>query len=533
MAEENLAFILTPCVWNENNPNTPRNHYSAGKREVAALPWILFMDPRDIIAIHRVSGKIMEDLQMFPLFPHRILAVGLVSLLCGPLAAQSLEIQVEPRSAPASGSFLIVLTNVGAEDILYSDCCTLPRIVSADTGEDAFCPNCPKKPCFPDDTVLPAGGTLEFEWRPAESPCGDIAPLPGIYQVSWSQFPEQTVDRLEILPEPDRTIEVTAEPTEVRFGETVRLVARNTSEFTILYSACCGGPSILGPSGRSVFCPDCTICPMVEPMEVPPGESVAFDWIAGGDPCPETWVIPGRHRIVWSFPAQAEPATSFVGETTVLVLPREDRALRLDLSRAEARPGEAIAVTATNEMDVPVLRLGMVGCLDMILLDPLGLEGSCMRCSLAGDDEEIPPGGTMSRDIVIPESGFCGAVHPGRWSLIWGRYFRIASGPGEGEPVYGHVEIEVLSDEVTFIRGDCDPSGDLDLTDAISLLQHLFLGGSAPACPDACDSDDSGELDLTDSIAILSFLFLGGARPPAPYPVAGEDPSIDALGCEG
>ncbi len=86
----------------------------------------------------------------------------------------------------------------------------------------------------------------------------------------------------------------------------------------------------------------------------------------------------------------------------------------------------------------------------------------------------------------------------------------------------------------TFIRGDADRSGVIDLTDPTFTLNFLFLGGVAPPCRDAADADDSGELDITDGTYLINFLFLGGVAPRPPFPVAGPDPTPgDPLGCAG
>ncbi len=83
-----------------------------------------------------------------------------------------------------------------------------------------------------------------------------------------------------------------------------------------------------------------------------------------------------------------------------------------------------------------------------------------------------------------------------------------------------------------FRRADADSSGSVDLTDAIFVLNFLFLAGVTPPCMDAADSDDSGLLDLTDGIYSLNFQFLAGPRPPAPGPEAcDEDPTADDLEC--
>jgi hypothetical protein len=81
-------------------------------------------------------------------------------------------------------------------------------------------------------------------------------------------------------------------------------------------------------------------------------------------------------------------------------------------------------------------------------------------------------------------------------------------------------------------RGDADPNGNLELTDAIRILNFLFLGiGGALACPDAADSDDNGTIELTDAVRILGFLFLGLQPPAPPGPMlCGLDATVDGLG---
>jgi hypothetical protein len=97
------------------------------------------------------------------------------------------------------------------------------------------------------------------------------------------------------------------------------------------------------------------------------------------------------------------------------------------------------------------------------------------------------------------------------------------------------VEVEDLDAEPPlprFLRGDCDASGDGDITDAIFLLNHLFLGGPEPGCADACDSNDDGGADLSDASYLLNYLFLGGGAPPAPHPECGvEATAEDGLEC--
>src|SRR5688572_4485071 len=84
----------------------------------------------------------------------------------------------------------------------------------------------------------------------------------------------------------------------------------------------------------------------------------------------------------------------------------------------------------------------------------------------------------------------------------------------------------------SFIRGDIDVNRTHDVTDAVFLLNHLFLGIlSSLDCDDSADVDDSGVLDLTDAVYLLNFLFLGGPTPSQPFPRCGLDHTEDFMGC--
>ncbi len=71
-----------------------------------------------------------------------------------------------------------------------------------------------------------------------------------------------------------------------------------------------------------------------------------------------------------------------------------------------------------------------------------------------------------------------------------------------------------------FHRGDTTNDGKSDITDAIALLDFLFLGGPIFSCLESGDIDNSGVLDITDGVSFLNYLFLGGPGPAAPGPVS-------------
>jgi hypothetical protein len=83
----------------------------------------------------------------------------------------------------------------------------------------------------------------------------------------------------------------------------------------------------------------------------------------------------------------------------------------------------------------------------------------------------------------------------------------------------------------TFRRGEVTGDEELDTSDAVALLDYVFLGGSEPPCFDAADSNDDGEADISDAIYLLGYLYLGRTAPPPPFPECGVDPTGDELDC--
>ncbi len=97
-------------------------------------------------------------------------------------------------------------------------------------------------------------------------------------------------------------------------------------------------------------------------------------------------------------------------------------------------------------------------------------------------------------------------------SYAW-RCFAV-DGPWQG-PVAG------ATFELRFLRGDLNGDQVADLSDAVALLDHLFLDGLPPRPPDAGDFNGDGDTDISDSIYLLFYLYVGGPAPPAPFPNPG------------
>ena len=91
----------------------------------------------------------------------------------------------------------------------------------------------------------------------------------------------------------------------------------------------------------------------------------------------------------------------------------------------------------------------------------------------------------------------------------------------------------------SFVRGDANMDGKVDIVDAIATIRFLYQGadlgqiqGREPKCNDATDANDDGRVNFADPIFLLQFLFLRGSPPPLPFPEMGKDPTTtDQLGC--
>jgi hypothetical protein len=84
------------------------------------------------------------------------------------------------------------------------------------------------------------------------------------------------------------------------------------------------------------------------------------------------------------------------------------------------------------------------------------------------------------------------------------------------------------------MRGDANADGEnLNVSDAVYLLQYLFESGTGISCRDAADANDDERTNLADAVYLLQFLFVEGPRIPAPYPDCGIDTTGEGqLGCE-
>lgn len=83
----------------------------------------------------------------------------------------------------------------------------------------------------------------------------------------------------------------------------------------------------------------------------------------------------------------------------------------------------------------------------------------------------------------------------------------------------------------SFRRGDVNGDGRYNLVDGVELLRYLTGALETPACLAALDVDADGGTDITDAIFLLNFVFMRNSPPPA-SPGPGECGAATAGTCE-
>ena len=104
--------------------------------------------------------------------------------------------------------------------------------------------------------------------------------------------------------------------------------------------------------------------------------------------------------------------------------------------------------------------------------------------------------------------------------------------PSSGNATIAEIEVVGRSVEDPFVgfrRGDADCNKYLDMTDAFAVFGALFMGSSF-CCESAADVDSDGTVNLADALSLLNYLFLNGPVPAEPFSSCGETRS--PLPCE-
>ena len=127
--------------------------------------------------------------------------------------------------------------------------------------------------------------------------------------------------------------------------------------------------------------------------------------------------------------------------------------------------------------------------------------------------------------VHVAEAGFASASHlainPGS------KAFEVGNGRRSGEMLVAFGNFDDVSaigefyPEFHFVRGDVDGNEDIEVTDAIGILDWLFFGAENEDIHAPGDVNNDGKIDVADPVYLLNFAFRGGPQPEAPFPNRG------------
>jgi len=66
---------------------------------------------------------------------------------------------------------------------------------------------------------------------------------------------------------------------------------------------------------------------------------------------------------------------------------------------------------------------------------------------------------------------------------------------------------------ITYVPGDANGDGDVNMADVVYLVNYLFIDGPPPNPMAAGDANGDGKIDMADIIYIVNYLYLGGPPP--------------------
>ncbi len=211
-------------------------------------------------------------------------------------------------------------------------------------------------------------------------------------------------------------------------------------------------------------------------------------------------------------------------ELTVPVSPGENEMTLLGLATDnEVSATDSITITSTASFPVPTLNF-------VSIPEAAGGEDVLVGGSGFYPGLEIFFGGVPSPRVVLEQAGSVGRALAEIPLGVEGEAPITARNTGTA--LSAALPFIVSQPGGRFLRGDFNMDGQVDISDAVALLQHLYLGNPG-TCLDAGDVNNNEVLDITDAIRILAFLFQQGQAPAGPFPKAGVDPDGgEGLGCE-
>jgi hypothetical protein len=194
-----------------------------------------------------------------------------------------------------------------------------------------------------------------------------------------------------------------------------------------------------------------------------------------------------------------------------------DPALRLDL--VEASPGAAALAAPDGAATIEIGETGLDASFRAAAGKSIGPGSHVVFTATYSFQAKVNGGSRVFTRIGPPEDAVRGGAE---------------LEPGAAAPcAVPESQLELIVDPDGWVRGDTNSDGIVDISDAITSLRGLFLGGEV-LCARAMETNLDGQVDLTDSVYLLLHLFTGGEPLARPFPECGaaeEEIPCDVFVC--
>jgi ferredoxin len=84
----------------------------------------------------------------------------------------------------------------------------------------------------------------------------------------------------------------------------------------------------------------------------------------------------------------------------------------------------------------------------------------------------------------------------------------------------------------TFIRGDANGDGKVQVADPVWIVSELFRNGPPTSCQAAADATGDGVYDVSDALFVIRYYFQNGPAPGEPFPACGPESVAIPLSCD-
>lgn len=258
-----------------------------------------------------------------------------------------------------------------------------------------------------------------------------------------------------------------------------------------------------------------------EPINLPPADRIRVE---------DLIVSPGDQNI--TFPVIVDCESDLQGWTVVLTW--DPSVMSIDSLDSTGTTSESLIEFELSNIDNTHGVSILAAILDMV--PPFD-----SQTLVAGNDHEIARAVADIENTAAPGAHLYGPAdgYSANASPITNNSFVSAGVSIAPELVTGTVTVDAAPatddpppvEQATFIRGDVNRDGSVNLTDGSQLQLWLIGNGNSPTCLDAADVNDDGIVNLSDPISLFDFLYQGSNPPPAPFPAVGPDPTADGLDC--